>query len=208
MEKTTEYWLTRAIERTGSRDERAFWLAAQLRDNRVPEREAKEAMRMFAQSVTGEKNHPYRENEAMSSYRSAMRHPPRDPVNGEHTEEPLRVVQRLDEMYDRLKSQVDWTGVEGLDEPDITDTELARASAERLFQIVRQAYAGEREDEMFYKAMYVLGERFTVLLRVFTTYATLHSEEFRNTVMPELEETPDDLFELLGIDRQTYTWSK
>ncbi|MCC2643281.1 MAG: primase, partial [Nitrospira sp.] len=65
--------LTNALERAhnGSRNEMGFWLACQLRDNHLSETEARSYLQRYARSVRDHGDHPYTEQEAMTSLSSA-----------------------------------------------------------------------------------------------------------------------------------------
>jgi len=79
--KAAEYYLNRAITeaKPGNRNNTGFWLACQLRDLKLSEAEAEPYMIRYAQSVP-EGDHPYTEDEALSSLRSAYRREPREPA--------------------------------------------------------------------------------------------------------------------------------
>lgn len=72
--------LTQAIERAheGSRNETGLWLACQLRDNHLPEAEARSYIQRYAAAVP-QGSTPYLDQEALATLRSAYSQPAREP---------------------------------------------------------------------------------------------------------------------------------
>ncbi len=81
-ENAADYWLARALERAvpGTRNETGFWLACQLRDERVPKEEARGVLLDYASRVTGLAPEPYTEREALASLEEAYSRAPREPA--------------------------------------------------------------------------------------------------------------------------------
>ena len=75
-----EYWLAQALDkaRAGKRNAVGFWMACQLRDDNVPELEARSIMLTYANRAPQGKE-PYTSKEAIASVRSAYNRPPREP---------------------------------------------------------------------------------------------------------------------------------
>jgi len=80
-----DFWLSKALERQGSRNERAVWLANQLRDNGVPRHEAEAVLQKFSAHVTNEKDHPYTEAEALRVVQWSYNHSPRSAAVSQST---------------------------------------------------------------------------------------------------------------------------
>jgi hypothetical protein len=80
-----EYWLIRAVDVTtgGNRDETAFWLACQLRDDGKGLAEVECVLTNYARQVTSLHDHPYTEREALATARSAFRQGAREPARHE-----------------------------------------------------------------------------------------------------------------------------
>lgn len=80
-ETLVDYLLSRALEKAqpGARNDTGFWLACQLRDNRIPEAEARQVMMEYVRRVPGG-GRDYTEQEALASLRQAYRTPARTPL--------------------------------------------------------------------------------------------------------------------------------
>jgi len=78
------FWLGRALAKAneGNRNDTGYWLACQLRDNKIPESVAASAMRDYAARCP-RSGTAYTEREAMASLRSAYSAPARPPARGE-----------------------------------------------------------------------------------------------------------------------------
>ena len=76
-----EKWLSQALQkaREGNRNAVGFWLACQLRDDRIPEAEARSIILMYA-NLAPEGREQYTSKEAIASVRSAYKRPPREPA--------------------------------------------------------------------------------------------------------------------------------
>jgi len=77
----TEYWLAQALDkaREGNRNAVGFWMACQLRDDHVPEAEARSILLTYA-NLAPQGNEQYTSKEAIASVRSAYKRPPREPA--------------------------------------------------------------------------------------------------------------------------------
>jgi hypothetical protein len=77
-------WLNDALAQAsqGTRDEWAFWLACQLRDNGLSHSEAESVLRTYAAQVM-QGTDPYTEREALAKVRSAWTQPPRGPAKSD-----------------------------------------------------------------------------------------------------------------------------
>ncbi len=76
-----EKWLSAALEkaREGNRNAVGFWLACQLRDDQIPESQARSMLLTYANLLpTGRAQ--YTSKEAIASVRSAYKRPPREPA--------------------------------------------------------------------------------------------------------------------------------
>ncbi len=76
-----EYWLQQALAkaREGNRNAVGFWMACQMRDDKIPESEAKRLGLLYA-NLAPEGKEQYTSKEAIASVRSAYNRPPRDPA--------------------------------------------------------------------------------------------------------------------------------
>lgn len=86
---TGAHWLDLALSKAyqGTRDETAFWLACQLRDNGLSYSEAESVLRDYAARVP-QGTDPYTEREALAKVRSAWSQPPRGPATSQRPHEP------------------------------------------------------------------------------------------------------------------------
>jgi Bifunctional DNA primase/polymerase, N-terminal len=77
----TDVWLQRALSKAleGNRNATGFWLACQLRDDHIPEAEARSIILTYA-NLAPEGNEPYTSKEAIASVRSAYKRDPREPA--------------------------------------------------------------------------------------------------------------------------------
>ncbi len=76
-----ERWLSLALQkaREGNRNDNGFWLACQLRDDRIPEAEARSIILTYANLLpTGREQ--YTSKEAIASVTQAYKRPPREPA--------------------------------------------------------------------------------------------------------------------------------
>jgi hypothetical protein len=76
-----EKWLSLALQkvREGNRNAIGFWLACQLRDDKIPEAEARSVILTYANLAPSGKEQ-YTSKEAIASVRSAYKRPPREPA--------------------------------------------------------------------------------------------------------------------------------
>lgn len=76
-----DHWLAQALQkaREGTRNEVGFWLACQLRDDRIPEAEARGIILTYA-NLAPQGREQYTSKEALASVRSAYSRPPREPA--------------------------------------------------------------------------------------------------------------------------------
>lgn len=90
-----QHWLGKALAKCniGNRNETGFWLATQLRDAGMSEREASGFMRDYA-SRCPRGDSPYQEHEALASLRSAYSEPAREPAKGSGSAKPYRKPER------------------------------------------------------------------------------------------------------------------
>lgn len=90
-------WLGDALARVtvGNRSETGHRLALQLRDNNVSRGEAESIMRDYA-SRTPAGGHPYTEAEALATYASVMKTPPRAPAESQTRREAPRPAPTID----------------------------------------------------------------------------------------------------------------
>ncbi|HLQ27809.1 MAG TPA: bifunctional DNA primase/polymerase [Ktedonobacteraceae bacterium] len=78
-----EKWLSQALQkaREGNRNDVGFWLACLLRDDRIPEAEARRIVLTYANlAPQGSTKPPYTSKEAIASVRSAYSREPREPA--------------------------------------------------------------------------------------------------------------------------------
>lgn len=80
-EANEAYWLRRALERArpGTRNATGYWLACRLREAEVAAATARTIMLSYAAQVAAG-DHPYQEQEALASLRSAYQHAHDEPV--------------------------------------------------------------------------------------------------------------------------------
>ncbi len=80
-----EKWLAQAVEQAkeGKRNAVGFWLACQLRDDHIPEAEARGIILTYA-NLAPQGRDQYTSKEAIASVRSAYQRPPREPARRIH----------------------------------------------------------------------------------------------------------------------------
>lgn len=80
-----EKWLIEALAKSkeGNRNAVGFWLACQLRDDRIPETQTRSILLTYANQLPNGKEQ-YTSKEAMASVRSAYKRPPREPAQRIH----------------------------------------------------------------------------------------------------------------------------
>jgi Bifunctional DNA primase/polymerase, N-terminal len=80
-----DLWLAQALDkaREGNRNAVGFWLACQLRDDKVPEPEARRIGLLYA-NLAPQGKEQYTSKEAIASVRSAYKRPPREPARRIH----------------------------------------------------------------------------------------------------------------------------
>lgn len=76
-----EKWLSQAVDkaREGNRNAVGFWMACQLRDDKVPEAEARHIGLLYA-NLAPQGNEQYTSKEILASVRSAYKREPREPA--------------------------------------------------------------------------------------------------------------------------------
>lgn len=74
-----DHWLAQALQRAreGNRNATGFWLACQLRDDQIPESQARSIILTYA-NLAPEGREQYTSKEAIASVRSAYNRPPRE----------------------------------------------------------------------------------------------------------------------------------
>ena len=80
-----DHWLAKALQkaREGNRNDVGFWLACQLRDDRIPEAEARGIIIIYA-NLAPQGREQYTSKEAIASVRSAYSSPPRERAKNIH----------------------------------------------------------------------------------------------------------------------------
>jgi hypothetical protein len=80
-----EYWLAQALHKAyiGNRNAIGFWMACQLRDDKVSESEARRIGLLYA-NLAPQGNEQYTSKEILASVRSAYKRPPREPARRIH----------------------------------------------------------------------------------------------------------------------------
>lgn len=80
-----EYWLAQAVGKAqeGNRNAVGFWMACQLRDDNVPEPEARRIGLLYA-NLAPQGKEQYTSKEILASVRSAYKRPPREPARRTH----------------------------------------------------------------------------------------------------------------------------
>lgn len=76
-----DQWLSQALAKAheGNRNAVGFWLACQLRDDKIPESEARSSILTYA-NLAPQGREQYTSKEAIASVRSAYKRPPREPA--------------------------------------------------------------------------------------------------------------------------------
>ena len=118
------------VDSEGSRNEAAFWLACQLRDERYTKAEAKPVLENFTEAVAGSKDEPFPASEALATLESAYSTPAREAVGAAGM--PYDVASRsLRQSIDAAKQRL------LIQETAKAEHEAAKAAA-RFFTLPRQ----------------------------------------------------------------------
>jgi len=131
-------WLEDALGKAsqGTRDEWAFWLACQLRDNGLSYSEAENVLRAYAARVM-QGTDPYTEREALTKVRSAFNKPARDPaVSQTRRAEPRTTFYPEEQWHEGPLPEIE----EG-QEPGVLSRPSQHAGGEKLWVDTNEVFA-------------------------------------------------------------------